>query len=140
MDKIWYRNPSKSEVIGRCGGGDEKPEWPRRTDKSRTLKFTPKKQLWTNHIWNKKNTTINVYTMKYFSCFKFYVQSWVFFTFSDTIVRLVDLQRGVERMMILGQTGVALTLTAVVGGGWTGLIQSKIHSQSPSLQEQMIGN
>ena len=24
MDKIWYRNPSKSEVIGRCGG-DKKP-------------------------------------------------------------------------------------------------------------------
>ena len=23
MDKIWYRNPSKSEVIGSCGG-DEK--------------------------------------------------------------------------------------------------------------------
>jgi len=23
MDKIWYRNPSKSEVIGRCGR-DEK--------------------------------------------------------------------------------------------------------------------
>jgi len=39
MDKIWYRNPSKSEVIGRCGG-DEKPEWPRRTDKSRTLSKT----------------------------------------------------------------------------------------------------
>jgi len=33
MDKIWYRNPSKSEVIGRCGG-DEKNEWPRRTDKN----------------------------------------------------------------------------------------------------------
>ena len=32
MDKIWYRNPSKSEVIGRCGG-DEKNEWPRGTDK-----------------------------------------------------------------------------------------------------------
>ena len=29
-------NPSKSEVVGRCGG-DEKNEW-RRTDKSRTLK------------------------------------------------------------------------------------------------------
>ena len=28
MDKIWYRNPSKSEVIGRCGG-DEKTEWPK---------------------------------------------------------------------------------------------------------------
>ena len=38
MDKIWYRNPSKSEVIRRCGG-DEKPEWPRRIDKSRTLKI-----------------------------------------------------------------------------------------------------
>ena len=25
MDKIWDRNPSKSEVIGRCGG-DEKTE------------------------------------------------------------------------------------------------------------------
>ena len=25
MDKIWNRNPSKSEVIGRCGG-DEKNE------------------------------------------------------------------------------------------------------------------
>ena len=42
MDKIWYRNPSKSEVIGHCGG-DDKNEWPRRTDKSRTLKKkTPK--------------------------------------------------------------------------------------------------
>jgi len=37
MDKIWYRNPSKSEVIGRCGV-DEKTEWPCRTDKSRMLK------------------------------------------------------------------------------------------------------
>jgi len=35
---LWIKsgivNPSKSEVIGRCGG-DEKTEWPRRTDKSR---------------------------------------------------------------------------------------------------------
>ena len=37
MDKIWYRNPSKLEVNGRCGG-DEKTKGPRRTDKSRTLK------------------------------------------------------------------------------------------------------
>jgi len=37
MDKIWYRNPSKSEIVGRCGG-DEKNERPRRTDKSRMLK------------------------------------------------------------------------------------------------------
>jgi len=32
MDKIWDRNPLKSEVIG-CCGGDKKKEWPRRTDK-----------------------------------------------------------------------------------------------------------
>ena len=32
-------NPSKSEVIGRCGGDEKKPECPRRTDKNRTLKF-----------------------------------------------------------------------------------------------------
>ena len=37
MDKSGIENPSKSEVIGRCGG-DEKTEWPRRTDKSRILK------------------------------------------------------------------------------------------------------
>ena len=24
MDKIWYRNPSKSEVIVRCGGNGKK--------------------------------------------------------------------------------------------------------------------
>jgi len=33
MDKIWDR---KSLVIG-CCGGNEKNEWPRRTDKSQTL-------------------------------------------------------------------------------------------------------
>ena len=35
--KSGIENPSKSEVIGRCGG-DEKNEWPCRTDKSPTLK------------------------------------------------------------------------------------------------------
>jgi len=39
MDKIWDWNPSKSDVIGHCGG-DETNEWSRRTDKSRTLKKT----------------------------------------------------------------------------------------------------
>ena len=34
MDRIWDRNSSKSEVIGRCDG-DEKNEW--QNDKSRTL-------------------------------------------------------------------------------------------------------
>jgi len=31
MNNIWERNPSKSQVIGRCGG-DEKNKWPRRTN------------------------------------------------------------------------------------------------------------
>jgi len=34
MDNIWYRNPSKSEVIGRCGV-DGKTEWLRKTDKNK---------------------------------------------------------------------------------------------------------
>ena len=44
MDKIWDR---KSFEVGRCGG-DEKPEWPRRTDKSRTLKT---KDFFLNRDW-----------------------------------------------------------------------------------------
>ena len=35
---LWDKNPSKAEVIGHCCG-DEKSEWPRRTDKRRTLKY-----------------------------------------------------------------------------------------------------
>jgi len=50
MDKIWDGNLSKLEVIG-CCGGDEKSEWPRRTDKSRTktpktLKYLKMKNTW----------------------------------------------------------------------------------------------
>ena len=52
MDKIWYRNPSKSEVIGRCGG-DEKTEWPRRIDKSQMLKKWFKKST--------SSTSVSVY-------------------------------------------------------------------------------
>ena len=37
MDKIWYRNPSKSEDIA-VVAGMKKNEWPHRTDKSWTLK------------------------------------------------------------------------------------------------------
>ena len=37
MDKICDRNPSKSEVIGRCGG-DEKKRMTTQNRKSRTLK------------------------------------------------------------------------------------------------------
>jgi len=36
MDKIWDRNPSKSEVIGYCGGEEKNPN--DQGTKSRTLK------------------------------------------------------------------------------------------------------
>ena len=39
MDQIWDRNPSKSEVIGRCGG-DEKTEWPRKKRQMSNAKKT----------------------------------------------------------------------------------------------------
>ena len=46
MDKIWDRNPSKSDTIGRCGG-DGKNEWPRETENSRTMiKKDKKVTLW----------------------------------------------------------------------------------------------
>ena len=48
MDKIWDRNPLKSEVIGRCGG-DKKNEWSRNTDKSPTL---TKKKKQTYNMFN----------------------------------------------------------------------------------------
>ena len=64
MDKIWYRNPSKSEVIGRCGG-DEKPEWPRRTDKSRTLKKDKKVLYVIMFKTNKPNFDIILYILKH---------------------------------------------------------------------------
>ena len=38
MDKIWYRNPSKSEVIGRCGGDEKQKNDHAEPTKSRTLK------------------------------------------------------------------------------------------------------
>ena len=37
MDKIWYRNPSKSEVIGRCGV-DEK-NWMTTQNRHKSDKF-----------------------------------------------------------------------------------------------------
>ena len=37
MDKIWDRNPAKSEVIGRCGRDERKKKLQRRTDTVKTL-------------------------------------------------------------------------------------------------------
>ena len=44
MDKIWYRNPSKSEVIG-CCGGDEKKMTTQNRQKSNVKKKSPKKPI-----------------------------------------------------------------------------------------------
>ena len=38
MDKIWDKKPSKSEVIGRCGGDGKKSNDHAEPTKSRTLK------------------------------------------------------------------------------------------------------
>ena len=39
MDKIWYRNPSKSEVIGRCGGNEKTNDHAEPTKDSNDKKF-----------------------------------------------------------------------------------------------------
>ena len=44
MDKIWYRNLSKREVIGRCGGGEKIRMTPQNRQKSNAKnKFKNKK-------------------------------------------------------------------------------------------------
>jgi len=66
MDKIWDRNPSKSEVICRWGV-DEKTEWPRSNDKCRTLKFYfqyPKQNM--HILW----LMIYIYISLFVSCKK----------------------------------------------------------------------
>ena len=42
MDKIWYRNPSKSEVIDRCGGDEKKPNDHAEPSKSNAKKILKK--------------------------------------------------------------------------------------------------
>ena len=39
MDKIWYRNPSRSEVIGCCGGDD--PAEPAKVERSKNKNTQP---------------------------------------------------------------------------------------------------
>ena len=44
MDKIWIENPSKSDVIGRCGG-DEKKRMTTQNKKSNAKKNKNKKTI-----------------------------------------------------------------------------------------------
>jgi len=38
VDKIWYRNRSKSEIVGRCGGDEKNPNDHAEPTKGQTLK------------------------------------------------------------------------------------------------------
>jgi len=53
MVKIWDRNTSKSKAIDHCGG-DEKTEWPHRTDKSQTLNFLKISVNWQEDLHHKQ--------------------------------------------------------------------------------------
>ena len=44
MDKNWYRNPSKSEVIGRCGGDEQNRMTTQNRQKSNAKKNKKTKQ------------------------------------------------------------------------------------------------
>ena len=59
MYKIWYRNRSKSEVIGHCGG-DENTEWPRRTDKIRKTVNSNIKCIANIQSGNNKDIAVNL--------------------------------------------------------------------------------
>ena len=45
MDKIWYRNPSKSEVIGRCGEDEKKQMTTQNWQKSKVKKTQKNRHL-----------------------------------------------------------------------------------------------
>ena len=58
MDKIWYINPSKSEVIGRCGGDDKNEEkkgqlyYEEEKYENKTTIFFKKKRRKNKHVLN----------------------------------------------------------------------------------------
>ena len=45
MDKIWYKNPSKSEVIGRCGGDEKNRMATQNRQKSNAKKINKKNKI-----------------------------------------------------------------------------------------------
>ena len=93
--KCGIETPSKWEVIGRCGG-DEKTEWQRRTDKSRTLKnniyITPL-QTWFSYtpdtIGDRKVNSRGKYVAEHI-----YYLIFNFFNFFFFSVRLLSVVRG----------------------------------------------
>ena len=55
MDKIWYRNPSKSEVIGRCDG-DEKKRMTTQDRQKSNAKKTNYKIVWEVNVLSRPDT------------------------------------------------------------------------------------
>ena len=78
MDKIWYRNPSKSELIGRCGR-DEKKQLTTQADKSRNAKYLKKmKKIKNNdnkYIMNKSVLINRINVLWLFFCHDCYGQN-----------------------------------------------------------------
>ena len=66
MDKIWYRNPSTSEVIGRCGGDEKNGMTTQNRQKSNA------KNIYKNlntHLSSTCKPSGNFKTCNAFSCF-----------------------------------------------------------------------
>ena len=54
MDKIWYRNPSKSQVNGRCGGDEKTNDHaePAKVERQKKIKLKKnKKKLLCRPFW-----------------------------------------------------------------------------------------
>ena len=70
MDKIWYRNPSKSEVICRCGGDEKNRMTTQNRQKSNAKK--PQRKQWYS-CWNVTDVGLIVMVYVYDSEKLYYV-------------------------------------------------------------------
>ena len=68
MVKIWYRNPSKSGVFGRCGGDEKTNDYAEPT--SRTLNKNINNSHWCSaflfhgaYYWNVHSPVLQLYTV-----------------------------------------------------------------------------
>ena len=59
MDKIWYKNSSKSEVIGRCGGEEKE----KRMITQNQQKLNVKKKKWSFVQFSPKNVKNRLYSI-----------------------------------------------------------------------------
>ena len=114
MDKIWDSNPSKSEVIGRCGG-DENTKWPCRTDFCRlcgAIRFFHPRH---NGQWppTSKDCYPRFYPLHLFS----YLNSW-------EIASIFPFECSVLNK---STTGTILITSLVWRGPWLGIVHDTCH-------------